>query len=345
VRCQLKRTLKQLAGDLNVSAMTVSRALRGDVGVSETMRQTIQEYAREVNYQPNLLARGLVMQRSHVLGVLIPDLSDSFWLDAVLGMERTVRAEGYHILLAHSSDTAAVERSEIGTLISRGVDALLIACCAPGDNASVLADVQTRGIPVVLFDRHVTAQTFSGVFFDDFAGATQAVEHLIGLGRTRIVHLAGDERFSTSHARLEGYRAVMKKADLPETIVEAGFGEESGFRAMRTLLDRGQRQFDAVFAAHDPSAIGALRALLEAGVSVPEEVALVGFGNIRCAEHVSVPLTTVAQSRHALGEALARLALDRLHHPAAPPTEIVLPTQLIVRQSCGYPLRSESSVQ
>lgn len=333
----MRANLKKIAEELNVSVMTVSRALRGDRGVSEETRERIRKFAEQVNYQPNLVARSLVSKRTHVLGVIIPDYCDSFWLDAVIGVERVARAVDYHVLLSHSSGDPELERGEIQTLVGRQVDALLLASCASGCNADLLHEVMAGGVPVVLLDRRAEGNVFPGAYAADYDGAKQAVEHLVGLGYRRIAHMNGNLQFSTARDRLRAYRDAVQAAGLPEIIENAGYQEEGGFRAMQTLLERDRP--DAVFSANDPAAIGALRFLQETGARVPDDVALVGFGNIHCAEHVAVPLTTVIQPRQELGEAAAKLALQCIEHGPETPPEILLPTRLIVRRSCGAHLR------
>lgn len=334
----MRQTLKHLAEELNISAMTVSRALRGDRGVSEETRARVQEYARRVNYQPDLVARSLVAKRSHVLGIIIPDLRDFFWLDTVVGVERAARSAGYHVLLTHSDGSPELERSEIWTLMSRRVDALLIASCDPEGNVPALRDVETRGVPVLRFDRGAEEETLSGAFTDDLGGARQAVQHFLRLSYRRIAHLTGDLRFSTARARLRGYEETIREAGRTPIVVEGGFEEDSGYQAMRKLID--SHIVDAVFVANDTAAIGALRAAQERGRRVPEDIALIGYGDIHCAEHVRIPLTTISQPRQALGAALAELALQRIHNKGEANARVVLPTQLIVRRSCGAYLRA-----
>lgn len=329
----MRRTLKQLALELNVSPMTVSRALRGNVGVGEETRQRIRRYAQQVNYQPNLIARSLVAKRTHALGIIIPNLRHSFWSDIVIAVDQTVRSAGYHVILTHSDDSPKREHDEIDTLVSRRVDALLVASCAADCSAPRLERVERSGVPVLLFDRHADGLSLPGVFTDDIGGARVAVRHLLSLGRRRIAHLAGDLRLSPARDRLQGYQEVMREAGLPTIVIEAGFGEANGYRAMQELLD--SHEVDAVFAFHDYSAIGALSAALARGVRIPEDIALVGFCNTDCAKHVTVPLTTVLQPTGEMGRQLAALTMQRIAETPIAEPRVVLPTTLIVRRSCG----------
>lgn len=329
----MRRTLKQLAEDLNVSTMTVSRALRGDVGVGEETRERIRRYANQVDYHPNLIARSLVARRTHALGIIIPNLRHAFWHEVIIAIEQGVRDAGYTVVITHSDDDPARERAEIELLVSRRVDALLIASCAPDCSAPALRRAETGGVPVLLFDRYAEQYPGIGVFSDDVGGARQAVRHLVSLGRRRIAHLAGDLRLSPARDRLQGYQEVMREVGLPPLVIEAGFGEENGYRAMQALLDG--HGVDAVFAFHDYSAIGALSAALARGVRIPEDVALIGFCNTDCARHVAVPLTTVLQPVGEMGRQLASLVMQRIEEAPIAEPRVVLPTALIVRRSCG----------
>lgn len=337
----MRRTLTKIAAELNVSPITVSRALRGAKGVSQETATRVREYARQVNYHPDLVARSLVGKKSNVFGIIVPNLRHSFWLDMVRGVEQVARQSSHYVLLSHSDDDPQVERDEIWMLVSRRVDALLVASSDPDANADLIREVTADGVPVILFDRYGEHIATPGVYADDFDGAVQATRHLVELGYRRIAHLAGDMRYSPAREREAGYRKVVVEAGLDPLIVKTGFGEENGYRGMRDLLDA--HDVEAAFVSHDPSAIGALRAALDRGLRVPEDIALVGFADMDCARHVAVPLTTVSQPKVELGEALGRLALRCLSgEEEVLTTRLILPTRLVVRRSCGAHLRSRA---
>ena len=333
-----ERTLKEIARELNLSLMSVSRALNGHKGVSQETRLRVQEYVRQVEYRPNLAARTLVRRRSQVLGVIFPSLRQLFWAEIVLGIEHVAKASGYTVLFAHSDDRVEVEREEIETLLARQVDALLIASSDPEANLEALRRAHAPHRPVVLFDRYAESLEAPAVFCDDRDGSRRLTEHLIGLGHRLIGHLAGPTSLSVARDRLRGYLDAVESAGLPPVVVECGFGEEAGRRGARALLDGGP--VDAVFAAHDPVAFGVLDVLTARGLRVPHDVALVGYPDVEHAEHLAVPLTVMAQPTFAMGEATAQLALDLLSGRVSARTRLVLPARLIVRQSCGAHLRT-----
>ncbi len=336
------QTLKQIARDLNLSLMSVSRALHGQKGVSEETRRRVLEHARHVHYRPNLAARTLVRRRAQVLGVIFPSLGQTFWADIVRSIEQVAKANGYTVLFAHAGDRAEVEREEIHTLLARQVDALLVASSDPEGNIDVLRQVHGSDRPLVLFDRYAEGLNAPGVFCDDRDGARRATEHLIGLGYRRVVHLAGPANLSVARDRRRGYEDAMRAAGLPERVVECGFGEEAGRQGMRDLLEAGV-EVEAVFAAHDPVAFGVMDVVSERGLRIPEDVALVGFTDVDHARHLAVPLTVMAQPTAEMGEATARLALDLLAGRVPPDTRIVLPARLIVRASCGAQRRAQEA--
>lgn len=330
----MRATIKHIAEEVGVSAMTVSRALRNDKGVSEAMRQRILQAAERLNYRPNLLARGLVSQRTYLIGVLIPNLRHSFWLHMVIGIEEVAKREGYTVLICHSDDDLQVEQKEIRSLIGRQVEALLIASCNPDRNASFLSTLQQERIPVVLFDRYSQALHLPYVGCDDITGARIATEHLVRCGYQRIAHLAGDQSLSVGRDRLLGYQEVMQEAGQQPVVEVCGFGEENGYKGFRRLF--AKHRPDAIFASHDPVAIGAMRAAFEMGLRIPEDVAVVGFADMDCAEHLWVPLTTIWQPKEDLGRAAANLVMRLLSgEDKTADKHITLPTHLVVRQSCG----------
>lgn len=330
----MRVTIKQIAEELGVSAMTVSRALRNERGVSDIVRQRVLQTAERLGYQPNLLARSLVSQRTYLIGVVIPNLRHSFWLHMVIGIEEIAKREGYTVFICHSDDDPYVEQLEVRSLIGRQVEALLIASCEPDRNASLLSSLKRKHIPTVLFDRYSSIVNLPYVGCDDRLGARLATEHLVRCGYRKIAHLAGEQSLSVGRDRLLGYREVMREKGLEAMVDTCGFGEENGYKGFKRLFSQYRPQ--AIFAAHDPVAIGAMRAAFDMGLRVPDDVAVVGFADMDCAEHLWVPLTTVWQPKEELGQAAARVALQLLGGDAnAAHSRTVLPTRLVVRDSCG----------
>ncbi len=304
--------LKDIAADLGISAVTVSKVLRGKPDVGEETRQRVWERVRAVNYQPNLLARGLASGKSQTVGLIVPDLLHTFFAEFAKGLKAGLRKRGYQLILASAEEEPQLEREEIDTLLARGVDALLLATCQPEEDA--LASLAAIQVPCVLVDRAIPASGRPFVGTDDSAAGRLATEHLLSLGRRRIAHIAG-EGFSTGLDRLQGYRHALTTAGIEprsEWVVCRSRLEEAGDRigeaAMAEFLALPER-LDAVFCYNDLSAIGAIRAVLAAGLRVPEDIAIVGCGNLRLADYMRVPLTSIDQSTGEQGEWAAKLTV------------------------------------
>lgn len=336
--------LKDIAADLGVSAVTVSKVLRGKPDVGEETRRRVLERVREVNYQPNLLARGLASGKSQTVGLIVPDLLHTFFAEFAKGLKAGLRKRGYQLILASAEEEPELEREEIDTLLARGVDALLLATCQPEEDA--LASLVGVTVPCVLVDRALPQSGRPFVGTDDVAAGRMATEHLLGLGRRRIAHIAGEE-FSTGRDRLTGYREALAAAGLEsrtDRIVSRSRLEEAGERigeaAMLELLSAAERP-DAVLCYNDLSAMGAVRAALEAGLRVPEDVAVVGCGNLRVSDYLRVPLTSIDQSTAEQGEKAAKLTVALLAGKAkTPDRQIRIQPKLVARASTAAVLTS-----
>lgn len=307
--------LKDIAADLGVSAVTVSKVLRGKPDVGEDTRQRVLQRVREVNYQPNLLARGLASGKSQTVGLIVPDLLHTFFAEFAKGLKAGLRRRGYQLILASAEEEPQLEREEIDTLLARGVDALLLATCQLEEGAlECLATIQ---VPCVLVDRALPASGRPFVGTNDVVAGRLATEHLLQTGRTRIAHIAGNG-FSTGRDRLLGYQAALAAAGLPfraNAVVTRSRLEEAGDAigeaAMMELLSRDD-QLDAVFCYNDLAAVGCIRAALASGRRVPEDVAVVGCGNLRLADYLHVPLSSIDQATAEQGELAARLTVALL---------------------------------
>lgn len=329
--------LKDIAEDLGVSLVTVSKVLREKPGVGEATRKRVLKRVRELNYRPNMLARGLASGKSYTVGLIVPDLVHTFFAELARGVSAGLRADSYQLLLASAEEEPELEEQEIEHLLARGVDALLIASCQiKSDSIRSLAKSK---IPYVLIDRYLPKLEGNFVGTDDVAAGRMATEHLIQLGRKRIAHIGG-ELVSTSVGRLHGYRDALKLNGLPfrrELVAIRSRLEEAGVQigshAMTDLLKLKKRP-DAVFCYNDLTAVGAIRCLRANGLRVPEDVAVIGCGNIRLSEFLEVPLSTIDQSAQRQGEEAARLALSLiLHNGKGKGKHLLVKPRLIARDS------------
>ncbi len=331
-------TMKRIAAQLGVSITTVSKVLNNHTDISETTRTRVLAKVAELGYQPNAVARSLTLRRTRTIGIVIPDLMHSFFVEIVAGLEKVASAKGYGLLLCSSNEDARKERTELEMLRQRQVDAIVLASADAAGNTDLLQRFSALGIGIVMIDRddHPDVRC-DRVLTDDHEVGRLATAHLAALGRRAIAHIAGP---SIVHAkrRAEGYEDALAAAGIkarPDWIVRGGFKDGDGYRAMKRALALRPR-IDAVFAANDPAAIGAMKAIWEAGLRVPEDIAVVGAGDITFGDLLRVPLTTVSWSREDQGRQAAELILDRIGpRPAGKVRRVVIPPKLVVRKSCG----------
>jgi LacI family transcriptional regulator len=315
-------TIRDVAREAQVSVASVSRALNGAANVRPATRDRIAAVAAALGYVPHAGARSLSTAKSHAIGVVLPDLHGEFFSELVRGIDREASARGYHLLLSNIHADAGLAAQAIRAM--RGlVDALVVM--APQIDAETLAGVLPDLQPAVLVNSHaVPGRTALRVH--NAAGAATVTRHLVERGRRHIVHIAGPADNIDAAEREAGYRAAL--GDLPVHVVRGDFQEEGGEAAVRALI-AAATPLDAIFAANDQMAFGALAALREAGIAVPDAVAVAGFDDVPLARHLG--LTTIRIDIARMGERAAALVLDAVQGLPADPAAIHLPATLIVR--------------
>ncbi len=329
--------LKDIAAELGVSTITVSKVLRNKPDVGEATRQRILQRVKELNYRPNLMARGLASGHSRTIGLIVPDLVHTFFAELAKGLKAGLRSRGYQLILASAEEEPELEQEEIDTLLARGVDAMVVASCQT--DAAGLQHLADASVPYVLLDRRLPEFAANFVGSDDVAAGSLATEHLLSLGRTHIAHI-GAEGFSTGIDRFRGYRNALEKAKIPFTpsLLRAisrteESGDAAGYAAMTGLLKADERP-DAVFCYNDLSAVGAIRCLLAAGLHVPNDVAVIGCGNLRLASYLEVPLSSIDQGAAELGEQAAKLTTALLGDDAPTSLQTIrVPPRVVARAS------------
>ncbi|CAN5644083.1 LacI family DNA-binding transcriptional regulator [soil metagenome] len=330
--------LKDIAQDLGVSVVTVSKVLRGNTDISDETRKRVLKRMKELNYQPNMIARGLATGRSYTVGLVVPDLVHPFFAEFAKALSGALRPANRALIIASSEEDPAIERKEIQTLLQRGVDVLLIASCQ--SDLQSIYDAGLGGTPFILFDRSFPELKVNFVGSDDLRVGELATEHLLEIGRRRIAHIGG-QHTSPSLDRLRGFQRAMLRAglDVPEGYivlrerVEEG-GDDVGHEAMQTLLATHPRP-DAVFCYNDLTAVGAIEAVLEAGLRVPEDIAIIGCGNFRYAKYLKVPLSSIDHGTAELGQIAGELALKISGNQNEAPRSVRLEPTLVVRRSTG----------
>jgi LacI family transcriptional regulator len=327
--------MKDIAEKMGVSLMTVSKALRNHGDVAEETRRRVLKCARELRYEPNLVARSLAHGRSYLVGMVVPDLMHSFFAEVAKGVETVLEPRGYQIVMSNSGESAERELRQIRLLLSRKVDGLIIASAATSFRESPLELLQAHSAKYVLIDRSIPRAKFNFVGVKDEEIAICAADHLIQQGCRRIAHIAGPGN-PTGIGRLRGFRRAMAKRGLPlpeEYIVRAGHDHAHGYAAMQKLLQVSPR-VDGVFCYNDDVASGALNAILQAGLSVPRDIAVIGVGDVHYSDQLRVPLSTINQRSMSIGEMAAELLLNCIEAKKTPPLKsIFLEPQLVARES------------
>jgi LacI family transcriptional regulator len=290
-----------------------------------------------LGYQRNAVARSLSLRRTHTLGIVIPDLMHSFFVEVIAGIEPIASARSYGLLLCSSSEDAGKERAELEMLRGRQVDGVVLASANASGNTDMLLQLTKQGTSLVMIDRddHPSVKCHR-VLTDDEQVGVLAAGHLLDSGRRAVAHIGGPPIVHAKR-REKGWRDTLKARGITvddEWLVRGGFMESDGYRAMKRLLTV-RPKIDAVFAANDPSAIGAMKAIWDAGLRVPDDIAVVGVGDIALSDMLRVPLTTVGWSRRDQGRHAAELLLGTLEGEVDRPQRVIIPPRLIVRDSSG----------
>ncbi|HEX6444152.1 MAG TPA: LacI family DNA-binding transcriptional regulator [Streptosporangiales bacterium] len=325
-------TIRDVAARADVSPATVSRVLNGRVEVRADLRERVLAAVAEMGYRPNGPARSLRTRATTVFGIIITDVQNPFFTSMVRGIEDTAQRAGYSVVLANSDEDPEKEQRYLEVAAAEQMAGVVLAPAQ--SNSRRLETLLDRGMPVVTVDRRLRGAPVDSVTVNNHKAAHDATTHLIERGRRRIAIIAGLLKTTTGSRRLAGYKAALKEAGLPvddELVVPADFRLEGGYAATKDLLGRARP--DALFASNNLMTIGALQALSEAGVAIPDDVAVVGFDDISWATALRPPLTAVKQPTYEIGCRAAELLLDRVAGDDAPPRHLVLPAELVVRGS------------
>jgi DNA-binding LacI/PurR family transcriptional regulator len=332
----MRATIYEVARAAGVSTATVSRALNGSAQVAERTRHRITEAIAALGYQPNHVARSLVLKATHTIAVLLPDITNPFFPALVKGVQLAADEEGYAVLLAHTGGDPAKEESYFQVLRGQQVDGVLLVGLVSAPES--LKGLVGRGLPVVTLDRPVDLPGSATVRVDHKAGGQLATEYLLELGHRRIAHISGPKGLGVTQERLDGYGRALSDHGVSfdeGLIAEGDFSEDGGYRGIQELL-RVRVRFTALFAANDLSAIGAMTALREYGLNVPGDVSVVGFDDIHVASYTSPKLTTIRQPIYDMGRAAAKLLIDAREKKVSLKDKTMIFTgELVVRESTG----------
>jgi LacI family transcriptional regulator len=339
-----KITIKDIARMANVSHTTVSRALNNKSRIKNETKNKILAIASELNYQPNFIARSLVMKKTKTLGLVITNIANPFYTELAQGIEATVRGLGYNIIFCSTHSDLSTEKHYIDMLRSKGVDGIIFSSAHMDDpNILFLAE---EAFPIVLVNRRtyhpIVREKVDYVGIDNILGGFLAVEHLIRLGHQRIGIIGGSSESSVGFERLEGGKRALSTYGLEVMggyFLEGDFLKGSGYRGGKEFLKMAEPP-TAIFATNDYMALGTYQAIVEEGQKVPENIALIGFNDIEFTAIKGVELTTIGQKKYEMGALAVKILVEKIEGGESKPStkEIFLKPELIIRKTCGFHL-------
>jgi LacI family transcriptional regulator len=329
--------MKDIARDLGVSVITVSKVLRNHPDVGDETRERVLARVKELDYRPNLAARSLVTGRTYLIGLVVPDLLHPFFAEIAKSLSEALRQSGYYLIVSSSDEDPDLEEEEINQLLARRLDTLIIASCR--STVDLFFRIEKQKTPYVLIDRSLPGLLANFVGVDDEAVGMLATKHLIDVGCKRIAHIRGPQT-SPGIRRVEGYKRALTQSGfkvIEDYIITEPKGDvetrQRGADAMRRLLNLKPRP-DGVFCFNDPMAMGAMNYALGQSVRIPEDIAVIGCGNLHYDDVLSVPLSSINQHSRRIGQEAARIALGILDSKIPPkPENVVLQPELVVRRS------------
>jgi LacI family transcriptional regulator len=329
--------MKDIARDLGVSVITVSKVLRNHPDVGDETRERVLARVKELDYRPNLAARSLVTGRTYLIGLVVPDLLHPFFAEIAKSLSEALRQSGYYLIVSSSDEDPDLEEEEINQLLARRLDTLIIASCR--STVDLFFRIEKQKTPYVLIDRSLPGLLANFVGVDDEAVGMLATKHLIDIGCKRIAHIRGPQT-SPGIRRVEGYKRALTQSGIKvidDYIITEPTGDvetrQRGADAMRQILSLKARP-DGVFCFNDPMAMGAMNYALDQGVRIPEDIAVIGCGNLHYDDALSVPLSSINQHSRRIGREAARIALGILDSKILPkPENVVLQPELVVRRS------------
>ncbi|MFO7864987.1 MAG: LacI family DNA-binding transcriptional regulator [Salinivirgaceae bacterium] len=328
-------TIKDIAQALKIAPSTVSRALKDHPDISQETKDKVVDYAGKMGYQPNSIALSLKSRTSHIIGLVIPEIVHHFFSSVISGIDEVASEAGYNLLISQSNESQVRETHNIHTLMGSRVDGLLISRTKETTDFEHFKQIEKAGVPMVFFDRTCKEVEADNVIIDDKRAAFDATEYLINTGCKTIVHLKGPENLTISHQRLTGYRQALEQHNIPyneELVFEADDFEKGKKITDQLIIEKKIPQ--AIFAVNDLTALGAIAALKEAGIRIPEQVSVCGFTNGAISRLSDPPMTTIEQNGFLMGKKAAKMLLERIEsEESLPPRTEIIPTKLIVRKS------------
>jgi DNA-binding LacI/PurR family transcriptional regulator len=331
--------LEDVARLAEVSIATVSRVINEPHLVREETREKVQRAIRTLRYEPSRVARRLRVENggANLIGLVIPDIQNPFFADIARGVEDVAQQHGYTVFLGNSDEDAGKERRYLEVMRAESVDGIIVPPISEDD--PTVAELAGSGLPVVCVDRRLAKVQVDTVIVDNIRGAYEAVDHLVRLGHRRIGFIEGRPELSTSKERLRGYEQALREHGiaLDPTLIRRGDSRQASGRVLTQALLALPKRPTALLVGNNLMTLGALEALHLQGVSIPDDLALVGYDDMPWAMAFNPPLTAVRQPGYEVGRRAVELLLQRIREPERSPTLLMLQPELVVRRSCGAP--------
>jgi LacI family transcriptional regulator len=330
-------TLKDIAEELQISKVSVSKALRDHPDIGPDTKQLVKETAERLGYVPNYIARNLSSQQSNTIGLVVPKIAHHFFASAIETIYQTAFENNYEIIMTVSQENVENELIHLQTLLSMQVDGLLISVTEQTKDTSIFETVKKQNIPLVFFDRVIDGIGFNTVTADDEQGTYTAITEIINTGYTKIAHLAGYSYTNIGKKRQKGFKKAMKDNDLEvrdSWIVETGFAEEDGYKGFMKLFRSGELP-EVIYTVTYPVALGVILAAQEAGISIPQDIQIVSFGGSIYNRFVTPSISYIDQPSEEIGRKAVELLLDEIKNPEMREEKhIVIPTELVICDTC-----------
>ncbi len=330
-------TLSDIAKQLNVSKVTVSKALRGHPDISRETTRLVKKVAEELGYTPNFAARNLSSRKSNTIGVVVPKIAHFFFSSIIESIYDEAFYNNYDIALTVSQENAEREKKHIETLMAMRVDGVIVSITQETKDSTIFEKVLSRNVPLVFMDRVLQVGGTSQVTVDDRGGAVKAIELAISNGYTKIAHIGGYKEINIGKNRYEGFAEAMKKHGLPvdpDWVIHGGFGEDDGYQGFMKIYKSGKMP-EFIFAVTYPVALGVYAAAAEVGVRIPEDLDIICFGSASINKFLKPALTYVDQPTRTLGKAAVDLVIEHIGETENyQPKLIEVPTELVIRDTC-----------
>jgi len=337
LKLKKKTTIKDIANVLNISPAAVSKALHDDSRISKKTKKAVKQIAKNLNYQPNHLASALRKGKSNLVGVIVPRTNSNFFSSVIQNIEEVLNKEGYNIIITQSNESYKKECDNIETLLFTQVDGIIASMANETIDLDFYEKVKAKGIPLILFDRGENDLNVDYIGINDYESSHIIVEHLVDQGRKRIAHIGGYKHTRIFNNRISGYIDALKKHNLPldnELLIESNLTIEDGKEKMHQLLTLKKRP-DAVYVASDYAALGALQVLKKEHIKVPDDIALVGFGDEPFTAMITPSISTINQHSTEIGKQAALTFLSYTNKKSVKQTlnKIILDAELVIRAS------------